>query len=298
MAPDTVVPTDETVALPSGLKLAVRVSSGGPSAGGRAPFLLVHGLGSNARTWDGVGARLAASGHDVVAVDQRGHGRSAAPPDGYDTATCAADLAALCRELAWTGERSPVVAGQSWGANVALTLVAHHGGVRALALLDGGWLGLGHRFATFEECWAALAPPSFEGMRYDDVAARLRSSHSTWPPEGVAGTLANLQRLPDGGVCARLSREHHRQLLHSLWSQDPRELYGSITVPTLVLPAGSPDDAGQGARAKAAAVRELAGAIPGARIRWYPGADHDLHAQHPAPVAADLLALVDPADAA
>jgi alpha-beta hydrolase superfamily lysophospholipase len=41
-----------------------------------APILLVHGLASNARTWDGVAEALVAAGHDVAAVDLRGHGAS------------------------------------------------------------------------------------------------------------------------------------------------------------------------------------------------------------------------------
>ncbi|HEY5472951.1 MAG TPA: alpha/beta fold hydrolase, partial [Candidatus Limnocylindrales bacterium] len=40
-----------------------------------APFLLVHGLASNARLWDGVARRLTEAGHRSVAVDLRGHGR-------------------------------------------------------------------------------------------------------------------------------------------------------------------------------------------------------------------------------
>ena len=40
------------------------------------PLLLVHGLASNARLWDEVAAIIAGAGHDSVAVDQRGHGRS------------------------------------------------------------------------------------------------------------------------------------------------------------------------------------------------------------------------------
>ncbi len=42
-------------------------------------YILVHGLSSNARTWDQVAARLAAAGHQVVAIDQRGHGLSEKP---------------------------------------------------------------------------------------------------------------------------------------------------------------------------------------------------------------------------
>jgi pimeloyl-ACP methyl ester carboxylesterase len=293
---------DDTLGLPQELTLAVRradavaADRAGPDDGSRAPFLLVHGLASNARLWDGVARRLAAAGHDVVALDQRGHGRSATPTGGYDTATCAADLAQVCSILGWTGSRSPVLVGQSWGGNVVLTCAARHGAARALALVDGGWIALGREFATFEQCWARLAPPTFDEARYDDLAAKIRAAHPDWPDDGIAGTLANLRRTGGGGVRARLAREHHRQILHSLWAADPGARYPDLRVPVLALPAGSPDDAGERAVTKAAAVAELLAAVPGSRARWYPGADHDLHAQHPAAVAADLLTLAaDPA---
>src|SRR5262245_45283564 len=44
--------------------------------GDRVPVLLVHGLASNARLWDGVGEELSARGYPSVAIDLRGHGRS------------------------------------------------------------------------------------------------------------------------------------------------------------------------------------------------------------------------------
>jgi pimeloyl-ACP methyl ester carboxylesterase len=229
---------------------------------------------------------------EVVAVDLRGHGRSEHPEDGYDTDTAAADLRALCEQLGWTADRAPVVAGQSWGGNVVLTLAARHGAARAIALLDGGWISLGRRFSTFEQCWAALAPPRFDAMRYDDLAARIRGAHPDWPDDGVEGTLANLERLPDGGVRARLAREHHRSILHSLWRDDPRRLYPELRVPTLLMPATAPE----GNRATAStvtAVRAMLAAVPSARVSWYAGADHDLHAQHPQRVTDDLLSLED-----
>ncbi|MBA2389638.1 MAG: alpha/beta fold hydrolase, partial [Geodermatophilaceae bacterium] len=223
-----------------GLRLALRRT--GPettSAEAERPMLLVHGLASNSRLWDGVARRLGAAGHPVVAVDQRGHGRSDVPADGYDTDTCADDLARLINALGWGGKLAPVVAGQSWGGNVVLSLAARHAGVAAIALVDGGWLRLAGRFATFEECWRVLAPPSFEGVRYADLAERIATAHPDWPAEGVAGTLANLVELDDGGTRARLAREHHRSIVHSLWLGDPRPLYPRVTVPGLLMPAGA-----------------------------------------------------------
>ena len=85
-------PVETRIRATGGVELAVRVSRRGPR---RPGVLLVHGLASNARLWDGVAARLAELGHPVAAVDQRGHGHSDKPDTGYDFATLTADLAAV-----------------------------------------------------------------------------------------------------------------------------------------------------------------------------------------------------------
>ena len=287
-------PREVRLPLPDGPRLAVRVADGP-----LRPFLLVHGLASNARLWDGVARRLAAAGHAVAAVDLRGHGRSEAPAGGYDTDTCADDLAALADALGFTGGRAPVVAGQSWGGNVVLSLAARRGGVAAVACVDGGWSRPSRRFATFEDCWATLAPPTFEGRRYADLRARIEKAHPDWPAEGIAATLENLRELPDGGVTNRLAREHHREILLSMYRGDPRAWYPLVRVPVLLCPAvaadGAPDPGGVSARRRAG-VAEAYEALPDARVSWYTGADHDLHAQHPGRVAADLLSLAADAE--
>ncbi|MGD9956526.1 MAG: alpha/beta fold hydrolase [Candidatus Nanopelagicales bacterium] len=276
---------DDDVALP-GLRMAIR-----RAPGDARPFLLVHGLASNARLWDGVARRLAAAGHEVVAVDQRGHGRSEETADGYDTATAASDLHDLIAALGWTGERAPVVAGQSWGGNVVLTLAATYGGVAALALVDGGWIHLSDRFPTFEECWEQLEPPVFDGWTRESLEERARGWNSDWPEEGRLGALANFGDQPDGTVRPHLSREHHRSIVHSLWQDDPRPLYGRITVPTLLLAAVDAVPVGR------TPVTEAHERIPDAEVAWYVGAHHDLHAQQPQRCADDLLALAARADA-
>jgi len=251
------------------------------TAGEGRPYLLVHGLASNARTWDGVAEHLVAAGHRVVAVDLRGHGESDAPAAGYDTLTAAADLAALIAELDLV---QPVVAGQSWGGNVVFQLAADHPDTpHAIAAVDGGWIHLGDVFDSWEACAAALAPPRFNGARAADLEARFRRAHPDWPDSGIAGTLANFAIAADGTARPHLDRAHHMTILHSLWEHAPRALYPRITVPVLLIPAG-----GNGA---AAMVAEAVEALKFARISDYPGADHDVHAQRPAEVAADLLRL-------
>ncbi len=270
---------DSEVQLP-GFRLAVREA---PGAG--RPFLLVHGLASNARLWDGGARRLAGAGHEGVAVDQRGHGRSEEPESGYDTATAAADLADLIAQRGWTGDRAPVVAGQSWGGNVVLTLAARHGGVAAIALVDGGWIHLSDRFPTFEECWEVLAPPVFDGWTRAELEERSAGWNSDWPEEGRRGALGNFAQLPDGTVRPHLSREHHRSIVHSLWLDDPRPMYAQVDVPALLMPAVAAVPDGP------TPVTEALELIPGAEVSWYVGAHHDLHAQLPDRCADDLLRL-------
>lgn len=272
---------DDAVTLEGGLRLALRRVNGT----GR-PFLLVHGLASNARLWDGVLTALAAHGHEAVAVDLRGHGRSSAPAGGYDTATAAADLAVLVERLRWVGDRAPVVAGQSWGGNVVLTLAAQHGVAAAIALVDGGWIRLADRFPTFDACWAELAPPRLDGVPMAELAARVRTWHPDWPESGRAGTLGNFIADPDGVARVRLTRDRHRSILRSLWEGDPRVLYPRVRVPALLVPAlpAGPDDGDT----KRHAVDEAARLLPDADLVPYAGADHDLHAQFPARLAGDL----------
>src|SRR6188472_4719780 len=113
----------QRIPVADGVELAVDrwdAASDGPAG---AAFLLVHGLASNARMWDGVAENLVAEGHPVATVDLRGHGRSSKPNGPYDMATVADDVAAL---LAALDMDRPIVAGQSWGGNVAVELAARH----------------------------------------------------------------------------------------------------------------------------------------------------------------------------
>lgn len=251
--------------------------------GDLTPVLLVHGLASNARLWDGVGADLAGRGHPTVAVDLRGHGLSSKPDSGYDFPTVTRDLVRLMERLGWAG-RTPMVAGQSWGANVVLDLAAHHpAAVGAITLVDGGTIELSARFADRPTAEAALAPPPLAGTPADRMESWIRSNHSDWPESGVVGTMANMEVLGDGTVRPWLSRDNHMRILRHLWEHHPRELYPLVEAPALLLMADDPSNL----RWMAAKRDEVAGAVKGLRrttVHWIQG-DHDLHAQHPALVA-------------
>ena len=62
--------------------------------GDGTPLLLLHGLSSSARIWD-LAAPLLTGRFRVVAADQRSHGLSDRPADGYGFSDTTADTVAL-----------------------------------------------------------------------------------------------------------------------------------------------------------------------------------------------------------
>jgi pimeloyl-ACP methyl ester carboxylesterase len=258
-----------------GLRLRV-IRWGEPSD--KTPFLLVHGLASNARMWDGCGAVLAEQGHYAIAVDQRGHGLSDKPDDGYDFATVTDDLLAL---IAAEGLDRPVVAGQSWGGNVVVELGWRAPElVRGIVPVDGGVIELGAKFPDWDDCKSQLAPPNLLGTRWTRLEAMMRAAHGTWPESGIAGSMANFEQLDDGTIRPWLSLDRHLQILRALWEHKPSARFPEMRTPVLFAPA----DSGKVSWTadKRASIEAAEAAIPGpARTEWFSPADHDLHAQFP-----------------
>jgi pimeloyl-ACP methyl ester carboxylesterase len=276
------------VEVADGVRLHVLVWDGAVptrAAAEAAPFLLVHGLASNALLWTGVAARLAAAGHRVVAVDQRAHGRSD-PSDRLDLATLTDDLVAVADAL---GLDRPIAVGQSWGGNVVLELARRHpAAVRSAAAVDGGTIELRAAFPDREACWAALAPPRWDGgLTLATVTAGLAQRYPDWPEAGRRAQLGNLAVRADGSITAILTRERHRMIVDGLFDHLPSRFLHEVAVPVLLLPVDT-GEAGWTAGKRAAT--EAAGArLARGRTVWFTGHDHDVHAQAPAAVAAALL---------
>lgn len=250
-------------------------------------FLLVHGLGSNARLWDEVAERLNAEGHPTYAVDQRGHGESDTPSDGYDTGTAVADLAAIAAELGLSGV---VLAGHSWGGNVSLRLAAQYAGlVSGLALIDGGWITLSASCDSWEEFASKYGIRELAGVTAQSLRAYWRKIHPDWSAAAIEASLADLRELPDGSLERRLPASRHMSVLRSMWDDPPSRWFAGIDVPVFLMPA-IPSHAPRAERVRAW-VEAVAKALPNSTVLEYPGGDHDLHAQHPDRVAADLLDL-------
>lgn len=263
------------------LQLALREREGG------APDLLcLHGLASNARWWDPVGARLAPT-HRVVAVDLRGHGRSDRPETGYDFPEVVGDLVALWSEL---GLRRPVLVGHSWGASVALWLAAERPDVRGVVCVDGGASDLSLIFGgSWKEAEVRMRPPDLVGIAADRLrqfVARSGLAEEVGPDEALRILEGNFEAAEGGGLRPRLDRRRHMEIARSLYELDQPRLLSRVTCPVLFLMAESTPGPGD---AKRRAVERASSMVGGPASSVFISGGHDLPVQRPFEVAAAIL---------
>ncbi len=106
--------------------------TGGRTGGEKPPVVLAHGFSDDGLCWTPVAEALEAD-YDVIMVDARGHGRSAAPEQGYGAAEHANDLAGVIVGL---GLKRPAVLGHSMGAVSALALAGIYPDLPRTILLE------------------------------------------------------------------------------------------------------------------------------------------------------------------
>lgn len=233
--------------------------------GAGAPALVfLHYWGGSARTWRHVVDRLAPDVR-TVAIDQRGWGRSDAPPDGYALADLAADAEGVIAALDL--ERY-VLVGHSMGGKVAQLIASRRPrGLVGLALV-------------------APSPPSPLGL---PLAVRQGMVHAYDTRDSVIATVGQVLA-PDGLAAEDLEMVVADSLAgapaaKAAWplstsQEDIGAAVAGIDVPTIVL-------SGEHDRVDPPEVlrRELLPRIPQARLHVLPQAGHLLPFEAPDEVA-------------
>jgi pimeloyl-ACP methyl ester carboxylesterase len=193
----------------------------GRDSSGAEVAVLVHGIAGWHRTWWRVGPALAERGWRVVAVDQRGHGRSARI-DGFVTiADFAGDLAAAIEDI---GAPVDALIGHSLGASVSIEM-AHRRPelVRRLVLEDPPTMTRAGDVAWLEnfdrELQAAHADPGGE-------VARELAANPSWLEEDARQDIDGKQLADRVGLLATFGRDTGARV---------PELLPQLTVPALVI---------------------------------------------------------------
>ncbi len=210
---------------------------------GQPPLILLHGLASTSRMFDLLAPELIKEYH-VVAYDQRGHGLSDKPDDGYDFESIASDLDRLLDALGF-GAQPVALAGHSWGASTVLYYAATRlQRVRRSILIDGGLTRVTDSFARLED----MAPPQARNRTLDDLKTMIRQHWlgDAWRPE-LEPLVLSIYDLSDPlDVQPRLTLARHMQIAEALWNFRPLEYYARVVCPILNIAArraGEPPNA-------------------------------------------------------
>ncbi len=226
-----------------------------------AAAVLVHGLAGYAREWDATAAWLVGA-HRVVAVGQRGHGRSERRPNDVSRQAFVDDLAMWIELL---GLAPAIVIGQSLGAHTAFLLAAQRPHlVRALVVAEATPAADPEAPAQVRE-WLASWPVPFASR-----ADALRHFGDT----GWGRTWADGLERRSGGLWPAFDSDVMVAALEELATCSYWEEWGRIACPTLVVRG---ENGGMGAEL----AEGMAHALPSARTAMIAAAGHDLHLDQP-----------------
>ena len=216
--------------------------------GSGAPLVLLHSLALGAPIWTSTLAELG-RGHDVIALDVRGHGASGWSGRDFSVQDLATDALATMDHL---GLDRAAVLGLSMGGSVALTLAGSQPGrVASLVLCD-------------TTAWYGPDAVSAWGQRAEQAAGRPRSAQIGFQMERWFTSTFCAQH-PDvvatvTGLFLSCAPAVHAAACRALGALDSRPLLGAITAPTLVI-TGRDDLATPPPMGEA-----IAAAVPGATM--------------------------------
>ena len=250
------------------------------------PIFLLHGLSSNAQYWNRVARNL--KGRRLVALDQRGHGLTARPPrtppvpDGFAMDELLADALFAGESL---GLDRPVVAGHSWGATVALELVARHPTFAAgLAFIDGPVQSASNLF-SWEEGQKFMQPPL---PRYSSFSQALddakRDFDGGWGDDLEPFVMARVMQT-ETSLVLTLTAPVRLELLRGLYESPIDLLWTQLEVPAVALLARGGPERMTGWREKGA--QRLGERAPRVEVHWFE-TPHDIPLFAPEAVAAAI----------
>jgi pimeloyl-ACP methyl ester carboxylesterase len=227
------------------------------------PALLLHGLAGHAGEWSET-AEWLSDRHRVLALDQRGHGRSERLPSDVSRAAYVNDTVAVIEQL---GLGPVVLVGQSLGGHTAfLTAARRPDLVRALIVAEaspdaGGDDPVAEVAGTlaawpvpFPSRQAALEFFGGQSLRAEMATNGLEERDGAWWPRF------------DLGVMVRALREGTQR---SYWAE-----WGHIRCPTLVV-------RGERGTLGPAQARAIVARVAEARLAEIAAAGHDLHLEQP-----------------
>lgn len=223
--------------------------------------LLLHGYTDSHRSFDLLRPHLPESWR-VIALTQRGHGRTDKPDTGYDIASMAADVPAFLDAI---GVEQAILVGHSMGAAVALQAAADHPGHVMGAVVIGAFAGFSGNPGVDElhgevSAFTDAVDPEF-------VLAFQESTFAEPIPQRFLDTVV--------GESLRCPAHVWRAVLAGLMAADPLAAARRCLAPVLLIRGD------QDAFVPAADQLSLRNALPSARLVTMKGVGHAPHWEQP-----------------
>jgi pimeloyl-ACP methyl ester carboxylesterase len=163
------------------------------------PVLLIHGVTSNAGIWWRVGPALAAAGHQVIALDMPGHGRTKTWSGRHRFVETAEEVAGFI-DAAGLDRPDLAVIGHSWGAMITAHLPLAGVRPRLLILLDPPSLTVA-QFKVYVQ-----DPTERPYSTVAEAAEVMRTANPTWSEGDIAAKAEALTQFDPEAVLAVLLR--------------------------------------------------------------------------------------------
>lgn len=260
------------LALPDGTRIAWERSGDGPAV------LLVHGIGSSRRTWDGIVPQLVSAGYGVVRLDLRGFGESSSPEGAFGMDAFMGDLVSF---VDFAGLETFHLVGHSLGGMIAQKYaLAHPSRVHSLALASTTSHN-GRRANAFARLMVSLAEHGYDALEQQPA---LRETAEATLREAFPGEVP-LSMLKRGMERPNPARANAWRACIDFSTKDR---LSEVRCPSLVTHGTAdlliPFRAGE----------LVAQGIPGARWVVEEGAGHSLPRERAASFGAALTALMKP----
>lgn len=264
-------------------------------AGEGAPVLLIHATGFHGRIWDEVARRL--PGRRVLAVDTRGHGRSAKPAPPYNWDYTGADILDLVRVL---DLHDVVAVGHSMGGHSAVYAAVREPWRFGGLLLIDPTVGRDQAVATRDGAGAeGVARRRNEWASPEEMVERFRTRFpfDLWQPQ-VLDDYARYGLLPassgDGYVLACPPEVEAAVYAARGLGEDVWPILPKVTMPVRVLRAQAPEPGVQTRPFETSPTDPgLASAFPNGEDRPLPHLTHFIPMQAPDLVATEIAGFAD-----
>ena len=248
------------------------------------PIVFFHAWSMSSTQWEYHMLYFNDQGMRCIAYDQRGHGRSDDPGNGYDINTLADDLAVLIKQL---NLHDVVLVGHSVGGAEIIRYLSRHGSSRIAKVI------LVAPYAPF----LLKTPDNPDGIDlalFDEMRATWRNDFPKWLVDSADGfylpkTLGTSHEIIQWtfNIMLQASMKAVVEINRSITETDFRSEMGTISVPTMIVHG----DADQSVPVTFG--RSAAQLIPNSQYKEYEGAPHGLFFTHMNRLNADIIKFIN-----